>query len=438
MLYDVFISYSRKDSDEAEKLCQELEAAGVKYWIDRNIHGSANFLSEITKNIRQCKVVIFIASNNSANSEWTQKEILYALKREKKIIPFRIGKFSFDTNDELDFVFSNVQWLESREQVVRDVCELCGIDYDAPKQKSAKVTREVEDKEVQHLNGRQTDDEFYSSSTKQRWRTSFKWVLVTMCLLLFIGGGAGIYEVSKTKHQQQIEEQIKADSIRVATERAEAERIAAEKAAAERDAKEKTEAERVAKQEAEQKAKEEAAKKKAEAKRLAAQKTYKVGDYYYDGTKEGVVFYVDATGKHGKIVSLTQTKLQWCSTISWQSNVHITVGATSKSDGKANTDKVMARNDRRNYPAFVWCRNRGDEWYLPARSEMAALVLHDSVREKINNTLQNHGASKLLKDDYWTSTEYEDKFAWYILEAKGHAYYEFKSNEFYVRAVAQF
>ena len=285
MLYDVFISYSRKDINEAEKLCQELEAAGVKYWIDRNIHGSGNFLSEITKNIRQCKVVIFIASNNSANSKWTQKEILYALKREKKIIPFRIGKFSFDTNDELDFVFSNVQWLESREQVVRDVCELCGCDYAAQKQKSAKVTREVEDKEVQHLNGRQTDDEFYSSSTKQRWRTSFKWVLVTMCLLLFIGGGAGIYEVSKTKHQQQIEEQIKADSIRVATERAETERIAAEKAAAERAAKEraeqeaaakaKAEQERIAKAEAERKAAEKAAKEKAEAERIAAEKAAK-------------------------------------------------------------------------------------------------------------------------------------------------------------------
>lgn len=391
MLYDVFISYSRKDIDEAEKLCQELEAAGVKYWIDRNIHGSANFLSEITKNIRQCKVVIFIASNNSANSEWTQKEILYALKREKKIIPFRIGKFSFDTNDELDFVFSNVQWLESREQVVRDVCELCGCDYAAPKQKSAKVTREVEDKEVQHLNGRQTDDEFYSSSTKQRWRTSFKWVLVTMCLLLFIGGGAGIYEVSKTKHQQQIEEQIKTDSIKVATERAETE------------------------------------------------KTYKVGDYYNDGIKEGVVFYVDATGKHGKIVSLTQKELPWCTEAQYDKKIE--VWSTSETDGKANTDKVMARADSREYTAFVWCRNMGKSWYLPAIEELILLLGNDSVYDAVNKTLEGRGAKKMDKLWYWSSTEsaIDAGFcAWSVGMRNGDTGNDSKYSNFCVRAVSAF
>lgn len=125
MQFDVFISYSRKDIDEANKLCNEFDRLGIRYWIDRNIQGSANFLSEITQKIRQCKVVIFIASDSSANSEWTQREILFALKHKKNIIPYRIGEFSFETNDELDFVFTNVQWLENRQQVVLDVYNLC-------------------------------------------------------------------------------------------------------------------------------------------------------------------------------------------------------------------------------------------------------------------------------------------------------------------------
>lgn len=125
MQFDVFISYSRNDIDEANKLCDEFDRLGIRYWIDRNIHGSANFLSEITQKIRQCKVVIFIASYSSANSEWTQREILFALKHNKNIIPYRIGEFSFETNDELDFLFTNVQWLENRQQVVLDVYNLC-------------------------------------------------------------------------------------------------------------------------------------------------------------------------------------------------------------------------------------------------------------------------------------------------------------------------
>ncbi len=42
---------------------------------------------------------------------------------------------------------------------------------------------------------------------------------------------------------------------------------------------------------------------------------YKVGDYYTDGTKEGVVFDVWNGGRHGKIVSLDQAELQWCTDI---------------------------------------------------------------------------------------------------------------------------
>ena len=42
------------------------------------------------------------------------------------------------------------------------------------------------------------------------------------------------------------------------------------------------------------------------------ERTWKVGDYYNVDGKEGVVFWVDETGKHGKIVSLDQADMQWC------------------------------------------------------------------------------------------------------------------------------
>ena len=37
-----------------------------------------------------------------------------------------------------------------------------------------------------------------------------------------------------------------------------------------------------------------------------AQKQYKVGDYYNENGRAGVVFQVDETGQHGKIVSLNE------------------------------------------------------------------------------------------------------------------------------------
>lgn len=44
MTYKVFISYSRKDSRIADRICEELDKAGITYFIDREaIKGSVDF-----------------------------------------------------------------------------------------------------------------------------------------------------------------------------------------------------------------------------------------------------------------------------------------------------------------------------------------------------------------------------------------------------------
>ena len=44
MAYDVFISYSRKDTAIADKICKALDKAGITYFIDRKgINGGMEF-----------------------------------------------------------------------------------------------------------------------------------------------------------------------------------------------------------------------------------------------------------------------------------------------------------------------------------------------------------------------------------------------------------
>ena len=163
--------------------------------------------------------------------------------------------------------------------------------------------------------------------------------------------------------------------------------------------------------------------------------TYKVGDYYDDGTKQGVVFYVDKTGQHGKIVSLDQVYKRWCT--DEQHKKKKVVGASSESDGKANTDKVMSRSYSMAYSAFVWCRAKGKDWYLPARDELKLLY---SVRDTINSTLDERGGDT-LSVYYWSSTERENnkKFcAWYVSMDRGLALSGNKNCTSYVRAVSAF
>lgn len=167
---------------------------------------------------------------------------------------------------------------------------------------------------------------------------------------------------------------------------------------------------------------------------------YKVGDYYDDGTKQGVVFYVDSSGKHGKIVSLDQGAEQWCTKEQYMKK--IVVGASSESDGKANTDKVMLRSDGAEYPAFVWCRAKGQDWYLPAFDELELLLLDRSVHDAVNRTLDEHGGQKLYElgewHMYWSSSEKNKFCAWdFPMHGRGTSG-SYKGSLVYVRAVSAF
>lgn len=62
---DVFISYSRSDSDVAERLYESLTAQGKRVWYDKhNLTDGGNFMEEIRKAIRTAKYFVPILSHN--------------------------------------------------------------------------------------------------------------------------------------------------------------------------------------------------------------------------------------------------------------------------------------------------------------------------------------------------------------------------------------
>ena len=173
--------------------------------------------------------------------------------------------------------------------------------------------------------------------------------------------------------------------------------------------------------------------------------TYKVGDYYNENGLEGVVFEVWDGGRHGKIVSLDETQAAWDSRVEWDYDKGEFVEGTgtrtyadSESDGKANTDKIMARSDSQYFDAFEWCRAKGSSWYLPARDELKQIYKN---KDKLNSTLSQYGTA--ITHWHWTSTEYVDNkpefCAWYVNMYDGYTYDDDKSNVYLsVRAVSAF
>ena len=175
---------------------------------------------------------------------------------------------------------------------------------------------------------------------------------------------------------------------------------------------------------------------------LTATRTYKVGDYYNENGKKGVVFEVWDGGRHGKIVSLDETKAPWDSRIEFKQTFFgqeklingTETGANSKSDGKANTDKIMNRSDSKYFEAFVWCREKGDDWYLPAVDELKTIYKNKSA---INSTMTEYGGTTF--DGWcWSSMEANGFRAWYVYVYDGYTYSYDKSYNNSVRAVSAF
>lgn len=134
---DVFISYSRKDQEKVNIICQYLENYGIGCWIDReSIHHGNNFKVEIIEAIRSSKVLLFVSSVNSNKSPNTVKEVSIAEKYGKVVIPIRIDDSAYDKSLEYDLC--NRDWMNFQEDV----------DYDTSAKKLYENLRFYLDKET--------------------------------------------------------------------------------------------------------------------------------------------------------------------------------------------------------------------------------------------------------------------------------------------------
>lgn len=95
MKFDVFISYSRKDSEIVDYICSCFKEHNTSYFIDReDISGGEEFSPVIAEHIEQSTLFLFIGSKNSYASKWTSKELHYALnhKENDAILPYLIDE----------------------------------------------------------------------------------------------------------------------------------------------------------------------------------------------------------------------------------------------------------------------------------------------------------------------------------------------------------
>lgn len=170
---------------------------------------------------------------------------------------------------------------------------------------------------------------------------------------------------------------------------------------------------------------------------LAPGGKYRIGDYYNENGEEGVIFWVDKTGEHGKILSLVEPNhCGWTADADAQNQL---IGTDSENNGLANTLKVMKISDwESKYPAFRWCTAFGEGWYLPAIEEVTIFTLNKKVRNAVNKTLTIKGMKLLNTGYYWSSTEVDDHRAFCVSMQYDDIFREGKYWNYNVRAVYAF
>ncbi len=127
--------------------------------------------------------------------------------------------------------------------------------------------------------------------------------------------------------------------------------------------------------------------------------TYKVGDFYDENSKQGIVFMASKDGKHGKILSRGQTYTNWDA-------------------GKS------------------WCEQMGDGWRLPTKEELLELrKLKDN--EAFNDGMLSADEGISWDYYYWTN-QASGNYALRVLVLDGYTVNGDKGYDHYVRAVSAF
>lgn len=158
-------------------------------------------------------------------------------------------------------------------------------------------------------------------------------------------------------------------------------------------------------------------------------RAYSVGDVFSEGNVRGLVVYTTDGGRHGLIMSLTQTKCVWGG--AWTESREDTFEAFDclchdRADGWKNMQTISDIISHTkglswsNFPAFDWCRSLGDGWYLPACDEVKELsgykqnaVAATNIEvwkayKNLNADLAANGGRRMRMSVYWTSTESEN------------------------------
>ncbi len=402
---EIFISYAREDLERTRQLANALGSLGWNVFIDRRIPAGKTWADYIGKELDGAKCVIVIWSKASLGSRFVKLEANNALAKEK-LIPVLIEDVS------PPFEFGDLH-----------AADLSKWDGDKNKEEFINLVTDIES-----LIGSRPKGEAVSHKSKVEEEKRLK-------------------EEAETRRKAEVEEEKRLKEAAEARRKVEEEKRLKEEAAARRKLEEEK---RKFKGQTEKAKKDKKVVAELEKTTLAStlkKARYKIalivagiiavtvivilvvnsgplviGQKY----KGGIIFYIDASGKHGLIAAQTDQSTG----IEWGAKIKTGAIVEEIGSGRRNTDIIVAKLGDGNYAAKLCADlvlNGYSDWFLPSKDELNQLYLN---KDKVG------GFSSAF---YWSSTEVNNtNVAWKQYFNNGPQRNSPKYNTYYVRAVRAF
>ena len=122
----IFISYSSKQFNDADRIRKIIENNGHKCWMaPESIPAGSSYLKEIPIAIDNSDIIVLVLTPDAEKSEWVPKEVGTAVGMRKKVIPFR--QVFYDLGLQFTFLLHNVQiltvsnWEDGAESLLKEI-----------------------------------------------------------------------------------------------------------------------------------------------------------------------------------------------------------------------------------------------------------------------------------------------------------------------------
>lgn len=188
----IFITHAFRDIEIAEKILHQLNKRGyITFDSTSGIPSSADsadvydtFYETITLNIQECDNFVFLISESSLNSQWCRREVEYANRIGKPIIPLVIDGpaiIGYLQNSWAHFIFTNPQWFIVDTHYPDSAVEYIVESY--RKSVSRFTPRNVSTPSKSELN---TTSEFIEGRPRKWYTQKRCWIVMSALVLLLL------------------------------------------------------------------------------------------------------------------------------------------------------------------------------------------------------------------------------------------------------------